>query len=380
MASDTWLMVCAEGFAPERVARPLLIKTSVDFLRDRIGLKRILLVVAVAMLATAGYVLFEKLKVIDWSKVWEAIGQIGPTTLIVAGLFAAAAYATLTVYDYFATRTIGRDDIPYPACAVGSFTSYSIAHNLGATVFTAAVVRYLVYSRYKITGPQVVKICFIAGLTFWLGNATVLGLGFVLEPWVVTPVVAPFGIGGDTVRIVGALILAALIGWLIFVAAPRQFGSGAWVIKLPSAKLTFLQMIIGIVDLSCTAMILYVLLMAMPNAPPAPFVAVAVIFCSAMLLGFATHAPGAAGAFEATLLVALPPLGFTAEAVVAAFILFRLYYFIVPFILALLIVAIREFASGHRSLDHLKESMAVIRQAEESQEAAKAAAKPGSAG
>jgi uncharacterized membrane protein YbhN (UPF0104 family) len=176
---------------------------------------------------------------------------------------------------------------------------------------------------------------------------------------------------------VGAVILAALVGWLIFVAVPRQFGSGAWVIKLPSAKLTFLQMLIGIVDLSCTAMILYVLLMAMPDAPPAPFVAVAVIFCSAMLLGFATHAPGAAGAFEATLLVALPPLGFTAEAVVAAFILFRLYYFIVPFVLALLIVAIRELASGNRSLDHLKESMAVIRQAEESQEAAKAAAKPG---
>ena len=86
---------------------------------------------------------------------------------------------------------------------------------------------------------------------------------------------------------------------------------------------------------------------------------------------------GAAGAFEATLLVALPPLGFTAEAVVAAFILFRLYYFIGPFVLALIVVAIREFAGGRGSLDHLKESMAVIREAEASQEAAKAAAKPG---
>lgn len=354
-----------------------LVKTAVTFVREQIGLKRVLLVVAAAMLAVAGYVLFTKLRVIDWAKVWEAISQIGPTTLIVAGLFTVAAYATLTVYDYFATRTIGRDDIPYPACAIGSFTSYSIAHNLGATVFTAAVVRYLVYSRYQITGPQVVKICFIAGLTFWLGNATVLGLGFVLEPEVVTPVVQQIGIGGNVVRIVGFAILAALIGWLIFVSVPRQFGSGAWVIKLPSAKLTGLQMVIGVIDLACCSAILYVLLMAMPNAPPAPFVAVAVIFCSAMLLGFATHAPGAAGAFEATLLVALPPLGYTPEAVVAAFILFRLYYFIGPFVLALLLVAVRELASGHGSLDHLKESMAVIRQAEAQQEAAKEAAKQG---
>lgn len=356
-----------------------LLQSTISFMRDRIGFKRIVLAISFAMLAFAVYVLFHKLKVIDWSKVWEAIGQIGPSTLIVAGLFAVAAYTTLTVYDYFATRTIGRDDIPYPACAMGSFTSYSIAHNLGATVFTAAVVRYLVYSRYQITGPQVVKICFIAGLTFWLGNATVLGLGFVLEPEVVAPVVRTIGLGGDAVRIAGFVVLAALAAWLIFVSVPRQFGSGAWVIKLPSAKLTGLQMAIGVVDLACCSAILYVLLMAMPNAPPAPFVAVAVIFCSAMLLGFATHAPGAAGAFEATLLVALPPLGFTPEAVVASFILFRLYYFIGPFLLALLLIAVRELASGHRSLDHLKESMAVIRQAEASQEAAKHAAKPGPA-
>ena len=105
------------------MARALLIKNIVEFLRDRIGFKKILLVVALAMLATAGYVLFTKLRVIDWAKVWEAIGQIGPATLLLAGFFAAAAYATLTVSDYFATRTIGREDIPYPACAVGSFTS-----------------------------------------------------------------------------------------------------------------------------------------------------------------------------------------------------------------------------------------------------------------
>ncbi|WP_204328322.1 hypothetical protein, partial [Stenotrophomonas maltophilia] len=83
-----------------------------------------------------------------------------------------------------------------------------------------------------------------------------LGLGFVLEPEVVTPVVETFGIGGSTVRMVGIGILVALVGWLIFVGTPRKFGRGAWVIKLPSAKLTALQMVIGIVDLACCAAIL----------------------------------------------------------------------------------------------------------------------------
>ena len=62
---------------------------------------------------------------------------------------------------------------------MSGFTSYSVGHNVGATVFTGGAVRYRIYSAYGLNAVEVAKICFVAGLTFWLGNATVLGLGVV---------------------------------------------------------------------------------------------------------------------------------------------------------------------------------------------------------
>src|SRR5205823_1031371 len=43
-------------------------------------------------------------------------------------------------------------------------------------------VRYRIYSGWGLTAADVAKLCFIAGLTFWLGNATVLGLGTLYAP------------------------------------------------------------------------------------------------------------------------------------------------------------------------------------------------------
>jgi hypothetical protein len=66
----------------------------------------------------------------------------------------------------------------------------------------------------------------------------------------------------------------------------------------------------------------------------------AVVFVSATLLGFASHAPGGLGVFDAAMLVAL--WQFDKESVLAGLLLFRLLYYIIPFALALTILGSRE--------------------------------------
>ena len=88
----------------------------------------------------------------------------------------------LTFYDYFALRTIGRHDIPYRTAAFASFTSYTIGHNLGATVFTGGLVRLRIYSAWGLGIVDVAKIAFVTGLTFWLGNVVVLGIALAYAP------------------------------------------------------------------------------------------------------------------------------------------------------------------------------------------------------
>jgi uncharacterized membrane protein YbhN (UPF0104 family) len=107
------------------------------------------------------------------------------------------------------------------------------------------------------------------------------------------------------------------------------------------------QIGIGIADLGCCALAMYVLL---PDEPHIAFATVAVIFVTATLLGFASAAPGGLGVFDATMFVALWQLD--REALLAGLLLFRVLYYIVPFAIALTILGIREFWLDVKVLAH----------------------------
>jgi uncharacterized membrane protein YbhN (UPF0104 family) len=68
------------------------------------------------------------------------------------------------------------------------------------------------------------------------------------------------------------------------------------------------------------------------------------------MLGFASHAPGGLGVFDAAMLVAL--WQFRKEDLVAGLLLFRMLYYLVPFALALAILGVREvlYMRSHKTL------------------------------
>jgi uncharacterized membrane protein YbhN (UPF0104 family) len=302
---------------------------------DKIGLNRIGLIVSVVIIAAAGVVLYRMLEGIDSDEVVDALLAVNPLHIGVAALFVAAGYVTLTLYDLFALRTIGRTDVPYRTAALAGFTSYSIGHNLGASVFTGGAVRYRIYSAWGLSAVEVAKICFVAGLTFWLGNATVLGLGIAYAPQAASSIdQLPAWLN----RIFALLMLAVLVGYVVWAwRKPRVIGRDGWQVTLPGGPLTLLQIVIGIIDLSCCALAMWMLV---PDEPHIGFVTLAVIFVSATLLGFASHSPGGLGVFDAAMLVGL--WQFDREQLIAGLLLFRLLYYIVPFALAVAVLGLRE--------------------------------------
>jgi hypothetical protein len=78
----------------------------------------------------------------------------------------------------------------------------------------------------------------------------------------------------------------------------------------------------------------------MPSQPHIDFLSLAVVFIIATLLGFASHAPGSLGVFDAAMLVALPE--FSKEHLLAALLVFRMLYFVIPFMISIIILASRE--------------------------------------
>lgn len=240
-----------------------------------------------------------------------------------------------------------------------------MGHNVGFTVFTGGSVRYRIYSAWGLGAIDVAKICFVAGLTFWLGNIAVLGLGITLHPEAATAVdqLPPL-----VNRIIGITALCALAAYITWVSlAPRTIGRSNWFVTLPNGRLTLVQVGIGILDLSLCAAAMYMLMPASPYIDP---ISLSVIFVTATLLGFASHAPGGLGVFDAALLVALTQ--FDKAELLGALLVFRLFYYIVPFAFALTLLGARELSL--RIAGKEQRALAEARKADAARAAAKTAA------
>src|SRR6201746_1895047 len=304
---------------------------------ERIGWKRLGIAASLLIIAFAITTLVRTLKGVDTGVILIALTEIAPGHIALAALCVIGAFCTLTFYDFFALRTIGKKHVPYRIAALSSFTSYTIGHNIGATVFTGGAIRFRIYSDYGLTAIDVAKICFLSGLTFWLGNLFVLGFGMAWHPWAAAAMdLLPPSI--NRMIALGCLAgIAAYFIWLVMGKERRKLGQNGWKVILPSARLTLVQVLIGVVDLGFCAMAMYLL---MPAQPDIDFVSLAVVFILATLLGFASHAPGSLGVFDAAMLVALPQFG--REQLLATLVVFRILYFMIPFGLAISIMGTRE--------------------------------------
>ena len=302
---------------------------------QKIGWHRVGFFLSLTIIIVAAVVLYRKLHNINVGKVLTAMATVEYHDVALAALYVAAGYFTLTFYDLFALRTIGRKDVPYRVAALAGFTSYSVGHNVGASVFTGGAVRYRIYSAWGLDAVEVAKLCFIAGLTFWLGNVTVLGFGFAYHPEAASEIDQLPAWANRILGIVALIVLAAYVMWVW--RTPRIIGRQNWEVRLPNGPLTLLQIVIGIVDLTFCALAMYVLV---PSEPQIQFIDVAVIFITATLLGFASHSPGGLGVFDAAMLIAL--WKYDAEDLLAGLLIFRLLYYILPFTLALVVLGIRE--------------------------------------
>ena len=291
-------------------------------------LKGLGVVVSVAIAAIAIYALMHALKHVDYDEVFAIVARTNAGLLALALMLVVFSYGSLTIYDLLALRTIGRSEVPYRIAALASFTSYPIAHGVGAVALVSPVIRYRIYACNGLGALDVANICFLTGLTFWLGNLTALGLSLFYEPGAIGLVdYLPPQIN----RLLAAAVLAGVAGFLVWSwRAQRQLGTRKWPVRLPSGPMVLLQIAIGIFDLGAAALAMYVLIPAGMNIGLFRLTAV---FIAATLLGFASHTPAGLGVFDAAILLGLG--GEDREPLIAALLMFRFLYHFLPFVIAL---------------------------------------------
>jgi uncharacterized membrane protein YbhN (UPF0104 family) len=153
-------------------------------------------------------------------------------------------------------------------------------------------------------------------------------------------------------QMIGLAASAVVVAYLAWVSmARRAVNIQGWKLELPGFRLSIAQMLIGAGDVCAGAGVLYVLLPANHGVSYETFLAVYVF---AAMLGIASHAPGGLGVFEATILLALSRL--PREPVLGALLLFRLCYYLLPFVIALALLGAYEIAKRLRSADEVLHS------------------------
>ncbi len=278
----------------------------------------------------SGYLLYEEVRNISLAELTDSLLAIASGHWIAAALATLGAYCALAWYDRIAMLHLGKR-ISWWFITLCSFTTYALAHNIGASVFSGAVVRYRAYRSKGLTPQEIGILIVFCSLTFGLGTLLAGGAVLVLKPSVLDRMVEidPWVTVGLGSLLLGLVALYVLGSWRQF--QPWKFGK--WHIEYPRLRIVARQLLAGPLELLCAAAIIY---FALPPEQNPGYLTVLGVFLASFSLALLSHAPGGLGVLEVTFLAALPELD-TAD-VLAALIVFRALYLLLPFALAIFIV------------------------------------------
>jgi hypothetical protein len=292
-------------------------------------------VVGVAATGFSAWLLYHELKGLSLGDMLDSLEAIPPAHWLLAAGAAVAAYAALAGYDRIALLHLRRS-IPWAFIAACSFTTYALSHNIGASVLSGAVVRYRAYATRGLTASEIGVLVALCSFTFVLGAVLLGGVVLLLEPGLVERFVddAPHGVAvAAAAAMLGLVLLYVLGSWL----GLRPLRIGSVEIRYPELPIVARQLVIGPAELICAAAIIH---FALPEAGHPGFLVVLGVFLASFCTALLSHAPGGLGVLEVVFLAGLPELD--PADVLAALVVFRLFYLLIPFALSLVVVLLFE--------------------------------------
>ena len=298
-------------------------------------------ILGLVLFAIALEVLHVELRTVSWHDLTLDIRHTPLSHLVLAAILTVLNYAVLTGYDFLGFAYIGRR-LPAREIARTAFLAYAIANSIGGLAIAGFSVRYRVYTRRGVTVEELSRLALWYSLTFWLGLFALGGLSLALDPLSSAAGLPTPGL----IRLVGWLLVVMPVAYLV-AAKVRQTPLRLWRfdVPLPSLRLGAAQLALSSVEWTLFAAVLYVLL----PASELSFLAFLGAFLAATLIGLASHVPGGVGVFEGLMVVFLRPF-LTAEQLLPALVVFRAIYYLIPLIVALVVLVVDELGQPRSSV------------------------------
>jgi len=287
--------------------------------------------------------LWNSLQVI-YNSIAQSVVEITRREYLQAAAAALVAYIALAWYDRIALMHLNRHQgISWPYIATCSFVTYALGHNLGASVLSGGLVRLRAYCAKGLTVAEVGVLVALCSFTFAFGTMMLMGFVFIIEPEIVQSLesVIPFLVlPENAIRLMGAALL--LLCGLYVLGSWRGFKPVRirnFEIFYPRMPIVTRQLIAAPLEVIAAAAIIYYVL---PDAGNPGFLIVLGAFLLSFSAGLVSQTPGGIGVMEAVFLAVVhtvPP-----SDVIAALLIWRLFYLLIPLALSLPVVVAFERA------------------------------------
>ncbi len=291
-------------------------------------------VVGFGAVVFSGWLLYRELRNLSVANVFDSLAAIPAGNWGLAILATLVAYTALAEYDRIALIHLGKR-IPLAFVMVASFTTYALSHNIGASLLSGTVIRFRAYGSRGLTPGEIGVLVGLTTFTFIIGSLTLGGIVMVIHPDILQRF---FEVPDWLVIAVGL----AMLGFVAFYLAGsllhlRPLSIGGFHLYYPRLPVVIRQLIVGPVELMGAAAIIY---FCLPAAGNPGFLVILGVFVASFSVAIVSHAPGGLGVLEFVFLTALDDMD-QAE-VLAALIVFRLFYLILPLALAIIVVLFFE--------------------------------------
>ncbi|MDX9995492.1 MAG: YbhN family protein [Rhodocyclaceae bacterium] len=302
--------------------------------------------VASELLASGGF--WVSIQVIAES-IGRSIGNVSAIGYMLASLSAVTAYIALAWYDRIALIHLNKHrDISWPFIASCSFVTYALGHNIGASVLSGGLVRLRAYGASGLSTVEIAILVALCSFTFVYGTVLLMGLIFIIQPEIVQPLtdLIPYlALPAPLVQLTGAIMLGLCIlyvlgSWRHF--KPVHFRSVH--IVYPRLPIVARQLMAAPLELIAAAGIIY---FALPETGNPGFITVLGAFLLSFSAGLMSQTPGGIGVMEAVFLAVLHTVA--PSDVIAALLIWRLMYLLIPLAISLPLVIAFERRQLHRT-------------------------------
>lgn len=263
---------------------------------------------------------------LDYHGVTQALRQTPHRLVWISILLTAVSYLALVARDLGALSYVGME-VSTPALLLASFCGSALGNAISFKALTADAVRDRVYGAVGVSPEQTARVMLFINVAFGIGLAAFAALSLMLAGNAVAHLL-PISI--TSIRCAGAAALLAILLALLLRSWRRQsVAIGRVPIEMPSLTITLIQLVASAVDLAAAAGALWFLL---PHAQ-IDFFSFAAVFSAAIALGVISRLPGGFGVFDVVIFLVLRRF-VPANELVAALLIYRGVYFVLPLLLA----------------------------------------------